>query len=421
MYDEGFSKYEKEDNDEKKSSELKINELEEKYRHLFNSVPYGIWLVNYNGIIVDCNETMNKFLAIFKKGDLVGKHFADVIKMFSTKGDSKFSNLQTIFQSRFQQIVKGNLLSPLEFQISRGDGKPLWISLESSLVKLRNETLIQVFIRDITKQKKTELTLKSLKKELEKRIRKRTIKLEKSEEMYRQAYDRASCFKGLFTHDINNMFHSIRMAVQLCESLLDKNIFNKDEFLEYFDLINAQICRGEKLVNDIHNLSQIEKSGMEVRPIEVITFLNSAISFVSKNFHEKELEIKINTTIKEVHVLANELLVDVFENILINAIRHNINDKIEIEIKTLLEKKQNQNIVRFEFRDNGVGIPENQKKEIFIESKKIKNDQSEGMGLGLSFIVKLIDLYNGEIWVEDKVEGDHSLGSNFVVLLPEAK
>ncbi len=421
MQKEQLSKYKKEETRDGKSTELKMNELEEKYRHLFNSIPYGIWLVNYDGIIVDCNETMNKFMAIFQKEDLTGKHFADVLQMFSSKGDSKFSNLKGIFQSRFQQIVKGTPVSPLEFKVSRGDGKPLWISLESSLVKLKDETLIQVFIRDISERKKADLTLESLKAELERRVKKRTIKLEKSEEMYRKAYDRASVIKGLFTHDINNMLHSIKMAIGLCESYLDGNKLNNDDFLDCIDLIKAQINRGEKLVNDVHNLSQIEKSEMEVRPIEALEVLNNAISFVSKDFHQKELEIKLDTEIKEINVLVNELLVDIFENILINAIRHNNSEKIEIKIKILLLKKQDQNFVRFEFRDNGVGIPENQKKDIFIESKKIKNKRSEGMGLGLSFILKLINLYKGEIWVENRIDSDFTKGSNFVVLLPEAK
>ena len=41
------------------------------------------------------------------------------------------------------------------------------------------------------------------------------------------------------------------------------------------------------------------------------------------------------------------------------------------------------------------------------------------MGLGLALVKKIIDNYNGKIWVEDRVKGDHSKGSNFVLLIPE--
>ena len=40
------------------------------------------------------------------------------------------------------------------------------------------------------------------------------------------------------------------------------------------------------------------------------------------------------------------------------------------------------------------------------------------MGLGLSLVRKIIDTYNGEIWVEDRIEGDYKQGTNFVVLIP---
>jgi PAS domain S-box-containing protein len=47
-----------------KKAEQKLKESEEMYRNLFNSTPYAIWLVDLQGKIIDCNETMDKFLAI---------------------------------------------------------------------------------------------------------------------------------------------------------------------------------------------------------------------------------------------------------------------------------------------------------------------------------------------------------------------
>ena len=42
------------------------------------------------------------------------------------------------------------------------------------------------------------------------------------------------------------------------------------------------------------------------------------------------------------------------------------------------------------------------------------------MGVGLSLVKKIIKKYNGKIWVEDKVKGDYTQGSNFIILIPEA-
>jgi PAS domain S-box-containing protein len=144
---------------ESKLAEQKIKESEAKYRHLFNSTPYAVWLVNLKGYIIDCNITMNNFLTIYTKEDLIGKNFRDVIKLFLMEGDPKFEDLEPIFLERFRRLINGDKLRPFEFQINRGDGKNLWISLESSFVNVGDETLIQVFIKNITEKKEIDLKI----------------------------------------------------------------------------------------------------------------------------------------------------------------------------------------------------------------------------------------------------------------------
>ena len=58
------------------------------------------------------------------------------------------------------------------------------------------------------------------------------------------------------------------------------------------------------------------------------------------------------------------------------------------------------------------------KKHIF-EGISGRKEKSHGMGLGLLLVKKVLSSYNGEIWVEDKVQGKPSQGSNFVILIPE--
>jgi signal transduction histidine kinase len=43
------------------------------------------------------------------------------------------------------------------------------------------------------------------------------------------------------------------------------------------------------------------------------------------------------------------------------------------------------------------------------------------MGIGLSLVAKLIGLYGGDIWVENRIKGDSTKGSNFVILIPLIK
>ena len=70
-----------------------------------------------------------------------------------------------------------------------------------------------------------------------------------------------------------------------------------------------------------------------------------------------------------------------------------------------------------EFIDNGLGIPDSKKDSIFDRYGDYKG--GKGLGMGLSLVKKIVAIFNGKIWVEDRVEGDYSRGSNFILLLPE--
>ncbi|HEC39017.1 MAG TPA: ATP-binding protein [bacterium] len=64
------------------------------------------------------------------------------------------------------------------------------------------------------------------------------------------------------------------------------------------------------------------------------------------------------------------------------------------------------NYVKLEFMDNGIGVQDSKKEGIFLEGyKELKG--GKGKGIGLSLITKIIKLYNGKIWVEDRTKGDY--------------
>jgi signal transduction histidine kinase len=118
--------------------------------------------------------------------------------------------------------------------------------------------------------------------------------------------------------------------------------------------------------------------------------------------------------------MANELLSEVFENILINSIKYNRNRIVKIEILGSVIDIHNKSYVKIEFKDNGIGI-DDARKEIIFQETSMKSRHSRGMGIGLSLVAKLIELYGGNIWVENRIRGDSTKGSNFIVIIPLAK
>lgn len=231
-------------------------------------------------------------------------------------------------------------------------------------------------------------------------------KLKASEEKYREAYERANLYSYLVAHDINNLFQVIKSAQELSSPYFNSPE-NLKEVKELYEIINEQIARGVKLVSNVVKLSKIDDSELSLKKININDHLEEAIKYVKQSFQTKYIQVNFDLEDTELYVNANELLLDVFENLLINSIRHNNNSNIEIHIKTSRFYKNNEKLIKFEFKDNGRGIRD--------ERKSIM-----GMGLGLSLVKKIINSYNGKIWVEDRFKGDFKKGSNFIFLIPEA-
>ncbi|MFX1278242.1 MAG: PAS domain S-box protein [Promethearchaeota archaeon] len=169
---------------EKYLLEQKLKESEQKYYHLFEKSPYAIWLLDEDGIIIDCNSTINRLLSVLKIEDIIGKKFVDVLK-FLQRPEKIISYLK----DRFDQFLNGERLGPLEVQITRLDGKTIWLAITSSLVKIGDKTLTQAIIQDITDLKESEEELRNLNDKLEHIVMERTKELRESEEKFRHLYE----------------------------------------------------------------------------------------------------------------------------------------------------------------------------------------------------------------------------------------
>ena len=240
--------------------------------------------------------------------------------------------------------------------------------------------------------------------------------LRESEKRYRNAYERANFYKDIFTHDMNNIFHNIQFSAELISMFKDKPEQLKSSE-DLFTTIESQIGRGSKLIDNVRKLSKLEDSNISLKKIMVYDVLDEAILFATKSIREKKLDIKIEKLNKEIYVEANDLLLDVFENIFSNSIKYNKNSEVKIQIIFSIEQKQAKKYLKIEFLDNGIGILEGSKELIFEKGYK-KDTKIRGMGIGLSLVKKIVESFKGEIWVQDRIKDDYEQGSNFVMLIP---
>jgi signal transduction histidine kinase len=268
-----------------------------------------------------------------------------------------------------------------------------------------------IIFRDLKLREEELLTYHT---QLENLVEQRTIKLKKSEEKYRKAYHRVEFYKDLFAHDINNILHGLLSGFQVCEISID----DPEEIKKSINIMKTQVMRGSKLVSNIYNLSKLEESKIPLEKKDISKVLKKSVASIQKIDRERSVNIEFNFDDQEFFILGNDLLEDLFDNILNNAIKHNKNPTVEIKIKISKQEREHVNYLKMEFLDNGKGVSDTRKEKIFSRGN-IEIKSVYGMGLGLSLAKKIIETYNGEIWVEDRVKGDHLKGSDFILLIPE--
>jgi len=369
---------------ESKKTEELLKESERKFRTIFNSIPDLFFLVDDDSTILEYSA---------KKEDLyvppetfLGKKMtkvlpSDVSKLLKTA-------INNTLKYKKPQIVEYNL--PIENNIRY---------FEARFLPFTNKQ-IALFIRNITEKKEVEQKLKN------------------SEEKYRDAYNRAELFKDLFYHDINNLLSNIKFSIDLSEQYLNQPTKEKD-IKNLYDIIREQFVRANILISNVKKLSQLEDNNFSLKSVNALEVLKEAIKYIHNSMQTKNINVFIDSFDEKIFIHANEFLMDIFDNILINAIKYNDKPKIEILVKISKESKQGKSNIKFEFIDNGIGIT-NQKKTLIFQERFSTEKGSKGMGFGLTLVKKVIDSYKGEIWVEDKVKGDYSKGSNFVFLIPES-
>jgi len=230
-----------------------------------------------------------------------------------------------------------------------------------------------------------------------------------SESNYKKSFRNAEFYKDILAHDISNILQNILLSAEIIKNQL-KDTEQKD-LVDLTHNVENQVYRGSNLIKNIRKLSIVQTP----RQLKNLN-LNENLKEIIDKFKNLSNNIRITVDNSEpnANVVANELLTDVFENILHNAIRHNQSEYKEIAIRIFPEEIKDLQYVRMEFIDNARGIEDNRKEKIFQRFDKTEF----GIGLGLSLAKQIIESYNGKIWVENRVKDDYSKGSKFVVLLP---
>ena len=217
-----------------------------------------------------------------------------------------------------------------------------------------------------------------------------------------------SDFVNNFSHEFKTPIVSLRGFAKL----LKENNLTLDERNEYLDIIISESDRLSALATNVLNLSKIESQAIiaEKSEFNLSEQIRRVILISESKWSEKDLEMNVN--LEEINYYGSEdLLSQVWLNLIDNAVKFSPQGgELEIILRNTEES------VIFKIRDYGCGMDSNTKSRIF--DKFYQGDTShasEGNGLGLTVVSRIITLHRGEI----TAASEPGEGTLFVITLPK--
>ncbi len=250
------------------------------------------------------------------------------------------------------------------------------------------EDAVLGYARDVTEIKQYEQELETAKQ-----------RLEESHEQIEQTNGELETLNRILRHDIrNDVVVMSRLGAEL-EQHVDE---------EGAELLDQLLGRGEHIRNLTTGLRDLMRTVLDetrdLRPVRLDATIESEVRDITQSHEDAVVTIE---DIPRVHVRANQMLSSVFRNLIENAIVHNDSDIPEVTVSA----QEQTDRVEVRISDNGPGVPEEIREDIF--GKGEKGLDSKGTGVGLYLVTQLLDEYGGEVWIED----NEPTGAIFVIEL----
>ena len=299
-------------------------------------------------------------------------------------GKPEMEFLETIYP---QNINQTHLLEDLKLkdnwssEIIQKNKNSENIHILTSISSLKNENgLFNGTIainRDIT-----------LRKKAEEQVEKQAIELTRSNaELEHFAY--------VASHDLREPLRMITSFLQLLKQRYGTQL--DDDAQEFIEFAVDGSRRLDDMITDLLEYSRVTSNEREFVPVNCEKVLEETLMLLKVSIDENNAVITHDTLPQ---VLGDEkLMVQVFQNLIGNAIKYRSPEPPQIHISVTKEKNE----YLFAIKDNGIGMDPQHLKRIFTIFQRLhKRDEYEGTGIGLSIVQKIVHQFGGEIWAESE-------------------
>ncbi len=223
-------------------------------------------------------------------------------------------------------------------------------------------------------------------------------------------------------HFISNVSHELRTPVTVLRSYIDTlynfgNDFDYNTQKEFIGVMNEEIIRLNRLVNDILDFSRLESNNVRLEKIQqnIVTIIENCVNSMHVLAQERNLTFSIMKEPELPDVFLNEDSIErALKNLLSNAIKYSPENG---RIKIRAERARVGEFVEVSIEDQGSGIEEEYQNKIFERFFRIENDTHtiKGTGLGLHLVKISVEKHHGgQVFVQSKINE----GSTFGFRLP---
>ena len=211
----------------------------------------------------------------------------------------------------------------------------------------------------------------------------------------------ANLYLDIMTHDIKNVENVSNLYTDLLLEILE------GEAAFYARKIRSNIARSAEVLGNVTTIRRIHHDSPDVEAVDLAAVIKSEIAA----FPDVAIELAGETSAQ---VWADDLLPEVFTNLIRNAVRYGGQD---VRITIRVDDYDGESVM-VSVEDTGPGIPDPMKESIFYRFERGWVG-GYGDGLGLFVVRTLIERYGGTIRAEDRVEGQSDRGAVFRFTLRE--